>query len=194
MFMGIYKHIDQTFQEEYSNRDEILKRRITQWRAEPTVTRVERPTNIARARKLGYKAKEGVIVARVKVDRGLRTRPKVRGGRKPSKSGRFFAYRKSLQSMAEERAARKFSNCEVLNSYYVGEDGSYKFFETILLDRSHPAITSDPYYAGIIAAKGRAYRGLTASGVRHRGMRMKGFGTRGNRPSVRSAQRHILRV
>ncbi len=192
--MGIYQHIDRTFQEEYAQRSEILKRRITEWRNEPAVARIERPTNIARARKLGYKAKEGVVVARVKVERGLRKRQKVRGGRKPSKNGRFFAMRKSLQSIAEDRAARRFSNCEVLNSYYVGEDGSYKFFEAILLDKSHPAITSDPYYAGIVKAKGRAYRGLTSSGLKHRGMRMKGFGTMQNRPSVRSAQRHILRV
>ncbi len=192
--MGIYQHIDRTFQEEYANRSEILKRRITEWRNGPAVERVDKPTNIARARKLGYKAKEGVIVARVKVERGLRKRRKMRGGRKPSKSGRFYAYRKSLQSMAEERAARRFSNCEVLNSYYVGEDGSYKFFEAILLDRSHPAIMSDPFYAGIIGSRGRAYRGLTSSGIKHRGIRMKGFGTNRNRPSVRSSQRHILRV
>ncbi len=192
--MGMYQHIDKTFQDEYKNRNEILKKRLTEWRSEPVVNRVERPTNIARARKLGYKAKDGVIVVRVKVERGLRKRRKMRGGRKPSKSGRFYAYRKSLQSMAEERAARKFSNCEVLNSYYVGEDGSYKFFETILIDRSHPAITNDPYYANVLQNRGRVYRGMTSSGIKHRGMRMKGFGTIRNRPSVRSSQRGILRV
>ena len=192
--MGIYKHIDRTFQDEYKQRDELLKRRITQWRDEPSVNRIERPTNISRARKLGYKAKEGVVMARVKVERGLRKRRKMRGGRKPSKSGRFYAYRKSLQSMAEERAARKFSNCEVLNSYFVGQDGSYKFFEAILIDRSHPAIANDPYYSQVLHNKGRVYRGLTSSGVKHRGMRMKGFGTKRNRPSVRSSQRGILRV
>jgi large subunit ribosomal protein L15e len=192
--MGMYQHIDRTFQDEYKNRSEILKRRITEWRSEPAVARIDHPTNISRARKLGYKAKEGVIIARVKVERGLRKRRKMRGGRKPSKSGRFYAYRKSLQSMAEERAARRFSNCEVLNSYYVGEDGSYKFFEAILIDKSHPAITSDPYYSDVLRNKGRVYHGMTSSGIKHRGIRMKGFGTRRNRPSVRSSQRGILRV
>jgi large subunit ribosomal protein L15e len=192
--MGSYKYVEKTFQNEYKARDEILKRRVSEWREGAAVERVRHPTNIARARKLGYKAKEGVIIARVKVEKGLRKRIKPRGGRKPSKSGRFFALVKSLQSIAEERAARRFSNCEVLNSYYVGEDGQYKFFETILLDRSHPAIMNDPQYANIINHMGRAYRGLTSSGIKHRGMRMKGFGTRINRPSVRSSQRHIVRV
>ncbi len=193
-YMGAYRQIERTFQEEYKERGEAFRARLSGWRSEPAVVRIEKPTNIARARKLGYKAKEGVVVARVKVERGLRKRQKVRGGRKPSKNGRFFAFRKSLQSVAEERAARKFSNCEVLNSYYVGADGSYKFFEAILLDRAHPAITSDPVYSEVVAQRGRAYRGLTSQGVKHRGMRMKGFGTMGNRPSVRSSQRHILRV
>ena len=192
--MGSYTHIERTFQSEYKERNDIVKARISRWRAEPAVERVQRPTNIARARKLGYKAKEGVIIARIRVEKGLRKRIKPRGGRKPSKSGRFFAYVKSLQSIAEERAARRFSNCEVLNSYYVGEDGKYKFFETILLDRSHPAIMNDPQYSNVVNKMGRAYRGLTSSGIKHRGIRMKGFGTMQNRPSVRSSQRHILRV
>ena len=81
--MGSYTHIEKTFQSEYKERNEIIKRRVSQWREEPAVARVQRPTNIARARKLGYKAKEGVIIARVKVEKGLRKRIKQRGGRHP---------------------------------------------------------------------------------------------------------------
>jgi large subunit ribosomal protein L15e len=191
--MGMYKHIEKRFQEEYKERSDVLKRRITEWRDGPAVARVERPTNLARARRLGYKAKQGVIIARVKVERGMRKRLKPRGGRKPSKSGRFYAYRKSSQAVAEERASRRFSNCEVLNSYFIGEDGKYRFFETILLDRSSPAVMSDSQYAGVISMKGRAYRGLTNAGLKHRGMARRSFGTIKNRPSVRST-RDIVRV
>ncbi len=127
-----------------------------------------RPTNLARARKLGYKAKQGVIVVRVKIRKGLRKREKQRGGRKPSKSGRFFAHGKSFQAMAEERAARKFINCEVVNSYYVGEDGSYKFFEAILVDRNHPAVKSDNFYSTVTNRENRSFRGLTHAGLEHR--------------------------
>ena len=189
--MNAYKHITKSFQEEYKTRTQALKDRLIQWRSEPTVVGLERPTNVARARKLGYKAKQGITVARVKVERGLSKRPKPHRGRKPSKYGRFFAYRKSLQARAEDRAARRFSNCEVLNSYFVGSDGTSKFFEVILVDRAHPAMLNDSAYAPIAGQKDRAYRGLTSSGRRHRGIIRKGFGTNQNRPSVRHGQRAI---
>jgi large subunit ribosomal protein L15e len=189
--MNAYKHIAKSFQEEYKARPPALKARLIQWRSEGTVVGIGKPTNIARARELGYKAKQGVIVARVKVERGLSKRPKPHRGRKPSKYGRFFAYRKSLQARAEDRAARRFSNCEVLNSYFVGSDGTSKFFEVIMVDRSHPAILSDSAYAAIAGQKGRAYRGLSSAGRKHRGIIRKGFGTAQNRPSVRHNQRAI---
>lgn len=189
--MNAYKHISKSFQEEYKARTPALKARLIQWRSEGTVVGLDKPTNVARARELGYKAKQGITVARVKVERGLSMRPKPHRGRKPSKYGRYFAYRKSLQARAEDRAARKFSNCEVLNSYFVGSDGSSKFYEVILVDRAHPAIVNDAAYAGVAGMKGRAYRGLTSAGRRHRGIIRKGFGTNQNRPSVRHNQRAI---
>jgi large subunit ribosomal protein L15e len=186
--MNAYKHMLESFQNEYKTRDPALKGRIIVWRKESPVERIGKPTNIARARALGYKAKQGILMARVRVGRGLSKRRKIKAGRKPSKSGMFYAYRKSLQSMAEERAAKRFANCEVLNSYYVGEDGEYKFFEVILLDASHPAIVNDPVYAGIVAQRGRADRGMTSVGRKHRGLLHKGFGTNQGRPSVGQGQ------
>jgi large subunit ribosomal protein L15e len=147
---------------------------------------MDKPTNIARARELGYKAKEGVLIARVRVKRGSSKREANAGGRKPSKSGRFFTRAKSLQAIAEERAVRKFSNCEVLNSYFTGSSGADKFFEVILLDRSRPSLANDPEYSRVLAQRNRASRGLTSSGRRHRGLSRKGFGTYSNRPSGRS--------
>jgi large subunit ribosomal protein L15e len=186
--MNAYKHMLESFQNEYKTRDQALKNRIIVWRKESPVERIGKPTNIARARELGYKAKLGILMARVRVGRGLSKRRKIKAGRKPSKSGMFYAYRKSLQSMAEERAAKRFSNCEVLNSYYVGEDGEYKFFEVILLDAAHPAIVNDPVYASVVAQRGRADRGLTSVGRKHRGLLHKGFGTNQGRPSVGKGQ------
>ncbi len=186
--MSAYKYMLRSFQGGYKARSQAVKSRLVAWRKDPPVFRAERPTNIARARELGYRAKQGVLIARVRVDRGLSKRRKIKAGRKPSKSGMFYAYRKSLQARAEERAARRFSNCEVLNSYFVGEDGNYKFFEVILLDRTHPEIMNDRVYAGIVAQRGRAYRGITSTGTKYRGIVEKGFGTNRNRPSVTSGQ------
>jgi len=182
--MNAYRHINRSFQHDYATRSPLLKQRIAVWRAESSVQRIEKPTNIARARELGYKAKQGVVVVRVRVDRGLSKRRKIKAGRKPSKEGRFYAFRKSLQARAEERAANKFANCEVLNSYFVGADGNYKFFEVILLDRAHPSILADPVYAKVVSHRGRAVRGLTSAGRKFRGIVDKGFGTTRNRPSV----------
>lgn len=182
----MYKAMKTSFISEYKQRNEIYRNRITQWRAESPIKRIERPTNIARARELGYKAKSGVIMVRVRIKGGKRKRDTAGGGRKPSKSGRYFSMSKSLQAIAEERAARRYSNCEVVNSYFIGDAGSDKFFEIILIDRNSPQIRSDPEYKGIIEQKGRAYRGLTYMGRRHRGIANKGYGTIKRRPSKRA--------
>ena len=175
--MGAYRYIRESFQQSYKSGSEAYKGRVHEWRAGPSLERIEAPTNVARARELGYKAKQGVVVVRAKVRKGKRMREKNKGGRKPSKSGRFFSRKKSLQSIAEERAAAKYRNCEVVNSYFVGEDGVFKFFEVILADRSLGATANR--YAGVIAQRGRAFRGLTSSGRKHRGLY----------PSVRSELR-----
>lgn len=191
--MGAYKYIKQSFEKSYKERSEELKGRIVQWRQQQAVMKISSPTNIARAREIGYKAKPGVVVARVRIAKGLSKRPKPVRGRKPSKYGRFYAYAKSLQARAEERAARRFDNCEVLNSYYVGEDGEYKFYEAIMVDRNSFSTDSDKQLMQLTNQKNRVYRGLSASGRRHRGIIKKAFGTNLSRPSVRSARRNIFR-
>lgn len=187
-YMNAYKYMSKSFQNEYKSRSQEFRGRIAAWRKDSPVEKIEKPTNIARARELGYKAKQGVVLARVRVERGLSKRRKIKAGRKPSKEGMFYAFRKSLQVRAEERAARKFANCEVLNSYFVGEDGKYRFFEVIMLDTSHPAIKNTPEYASLVAQRNRAYRGLTSSGRKHRGLMHKGFGANQGRPSVAQGQ------
>lgn len=161
--MASYKYIQKTFQEEYKTRTPEYKKRIASWRKESPLLRTEKPTNIAAARTKGYKAKKGYVVVRVRIIRGRRKREKPAGGRKPSKAGRFFSRAKSLQQIAEERAGRKFRNLEVLNSYWIGEDGEYKFFEVILIDKALV-----PEWRKL--QKGRIFRGLTRSGRKERGL------------------------
>ena len=117
--MNAYKHITKSFQTEYKTRPSPEEQAHTVAGARALWSASGSPQTSHRARELGYKAKQGITMARVKVERGLSMRPKPHRGRKPSKYGRYFAYRKSLQARAEDRAARKFSNCEVLNSYFV---------------------------------------------------------------------------
>ena len=182
----MYKQMKGTFASEYRERSQLYKARMVAWRADPPVKRVDGPTNIARARELGYRAKEGVLVARVRVKGGKKKRDTPGGGRKPSKSGRFFSPANSIQSIAEGRAARRFQNTEVLNSYFVGKAGSDHFYEVILLDRASPSVRADSQYAAVASQRGRAYRGMTHSGRRHRGIAIRGYGTLKRRPSKRA--------
>ena len=168
---------------------ELRWERLQSWRKEGSVTRVRRPTRIDRARALGYKAKQGIVVARVKVRRGGMRKPRYIRGRRTQRMGkRTIVMGKSIQRIAEERASRKFPNMEVLNSYWVGEDGKQKWYEVILVDPSHPVILSDKDLKWIAddAHNGRAFRGKTSAGRRGRGMKKRGTGTEKTRPSIRS--------
>jgi large subunit ribosomal protein L15e len=167
----------------------LLWNRMQKWRREGTVIRVEHPTRLDRARGLGYKAKQGIIVARVKVRRGGRRKSRYVRGRRTAHMGmRRETAAKSLQRIAEERASRRFPNMEVLNSYWVGEDGRQKWFEVIMVDGHHPAVARDPRLGWMASSvhRGRAERGKTSAGRKGRGMRHKGIGTEKTRPSIRS--------
>ncbi len=150
----------------------LWKQRLIEWRKEKIITKLERPTRIDRARSLGYKAKQGFVVARVKVTRGMRKRPKWSGGRRPKRSGRFYSLGKSKQQVAEEKAARKFRNLNVLNSYWVAQDGDYEWYEVILADPNHPVIRADKNinWIGQPNQRGRAFRGKTSAGRKSRGL------------------------
>ncbi|MGC8669898.1 MAG: 50S ribosomal protein L15e [Candidatus Micrarchaeia archaeon] len=186
VFMGTYKEMKSAFQNEYKERSAIYKNRLSEWSQDPPIKRLEGPTNIPRARELGYKAKEGIDIVRVRVHGGSRKRKEHGGGRKPSKSGRYFTRAKSLQSIAEERVSKAYPNYEVLNSYFVGKAGSTEYYEVIMLNKQSKVLMSSPYYSAIMSQNGRAQRGLTRSGRKHRGIARKAYGTISMRPSKRS--------
>ena len=80
---------------------------------------------------------------------------------------------KNLRQIAEEKAARKYPNLEVLNSYYVAEDGKSKYYEVILIDPNLPTIKNDHRINWIKNQRGRAFRGLTSAGKKSRGLRKR---------------------
>lgn len=163
-----------------------LRQRMMEWRKDPSVLKLENPTRLDRARSLGYKAKQGFLVARVKLLRGGRLRAQFKAGRKPRKMRRMEIISKNYKSIAEERANKKFHNFEVLNSYWVGKDGLYYWFEVILIDPNNPVIKADEKLNWVTKEKGRVYRGLTSSGKKSRGLRGKGKGHEKSRPSKKS--------
>lgn len=197
--MNAYKYIQENLQKEYSGAKEagidykkLMRDKLFQFRnQEESITRVEKPSNIPRARSLGYKAKGGVIVVRAKIRKGSGTMERPRAARRHKRMGINKRTRgKSIQRMAEERAARKYPNCEVLNSYFVGQDGKCKYFEIILIDREHPEIKADKDLSWICEKRGRAFRGVTSAGKKGRGLMYKGKGTEQVRPSVNANKGH----
>jgi large subunit ribosomal protein L15e len=138
------------------------------------IHRASRPSRPDKARRLGYKAKQGFVIYRIRVRRGGRKRPVPKGATfgKPVNEGvSQLKYQRSLRSTAEERIGRKCANLRVLNSYWVNQDATYKYFEVILVDPSHKAIRRDAHINWIAnpVHKRREARGLTAIGKKSRG-------------------------
>jgi ribosomal protein L15E len=64
---------------------------------------------------------------------------------KPTNQGvNQLKYQRALRATAEERVGRRCPNLRVLNSYWVNQDSTYKYFEVILVDPQHKAIRTDP--------------------------------------------------
>jgi large subunit ribosomal protein L15e len=190
MARSAYSHIRETWNDADNDQHaELQWQRTQEWRRQGAIERVERPTRLDKARALGYKAKQGVVLARVSVRKGSARKVRFRKGRRSKRQGvNRITRRKNLQRISEERASRKYRNLRVLNSYWVGEDGTQKWFEVILVDPVHPAIENDDDLNWICADthKGRAFRGLTSAGKQGRGLRKRGKGAEHTRPSVES--------
>lgn len=173
--MGYLKYIKDLWRK--GKTQENMKDLRIDLRKENSTVRLARPTRLDKARSLGYKAKQGFVIVRQRVKRGGRMREQVSGGRRSAHSGRNKVVDKNYQRIAEERANKKYPNCEVLNSYYLTKDGQYFWYEIILLDRTHPVILKDPKTNWALFNKDRANRGLTSAGRKSRGLSKKGKGS-----------------
>jgi large subunit ribosomal protein L15e len=189
--MGFYKYVKEMYQERSVEFKALQRERLIAWRRENVVTDLEVPTNLPRARELGYKAKKGIKIARIKVKRGGKRRPAPKGGRRSKNTTTKFVMGKSYQRIAEERMAKQYPNMEVLNSYKAGQDGKSYWFEVIIVDPCMPEIMNDKDLKWICSERGRVFRGKTSAGKKGRGMGKKGVGTEKARPSVRANKRRV---
>jgi len=183
--MAIYKRIRELWNQPKKNMPEAYRERLILWRREPATLRLAHPTRLDRARSLGYRAKQGIFVVRQRVIRGGRMRERPAGGRRPHTSRRLKILEMNYGRVAEQRVQKKYPNCVVLNSYNLAEDGIYKWYEIILVDKAHPAILADKKLSWVAnpVHKGRVYRGLTSTGRSTRGLLNKGAGAEKLRPS-----------
>ncbi len=121
-----------------------IRDRVVQWRKQEAITRIEKPSRIQRARRLGYKAKQGIVVIRMRVGTGGMRKQRPRGGRRPKHLGvtRIKAD-VSMKQVAENRVLERYPNMKLLGSYFIYKDGMHYWFEIILADPSHPRIAKD---------------------------------------------------
>ncbi|KAG0661895.1 60S ribosomal protein L15 [Rhodotorula mucilaginosa] len=224
--MGAYKYLSELHKRKQSDVLRFLLRvRCWEYRQLNVVHRASRPSRPDKARRLVIwmrvdatcrsgqledwprwdgPAKQGFVVYRVRVRRGNRKRPVPKGATygKPTNQGvNQLKFQRSLRSTAEERVARRCGNLRVLNSYWINQDGVYKYYEVILVDPQHKAIRRDARINWICnpVHKRRESRGLTSAGKQNRGLN-KGH-TRGksyhswkinNTLSVRSLLRAVV--
>merc|ERR1711977_486815 len=108
--MGAYKYLREMWNRKQSDVLRFLQRtRAWEFRQMPTVHRASRPTRPDKARRLGYKAKQGVCIYRVRVRRGGRKKPVPKGityGKPKGEGVNEIKFQRSLRSVAEERAGR----------------------------------------------------------------------------------------
>jgi large subunit ribosomal protein L15e len=190
--MGAYKYMEECYKKKQSDVLRFLLRlRNWEWRHLPSIHRASKPTRPDKARRLGYKSKQGFCVYRVRIRRGNRKRPVRKGltNGKPKNMGvGHLKHKRGLRNIAEERVGRKLGGLRLLNSYWVNQDSTYKYYECIMIDPAHKAIRTDARINWICrpSMKHREMRGQTSAGRHSRGMGNKGIGSHKLRPSRRA--------
>ncbi len=175
--MAYYKYAREQYEQPKEKLDEIWKERLVEWRQQEAIVEPENPTRIPKARSKGYKAKKGFQIVRTRVSKGGTKRKRPSGGRRPKRYGQNrFSPSKSKQVIAEERTTKKYPNLEVLDSYWVAEDGNYKWYEIIMVDPEAPEIQKDQDINWITDQKNRVQNGLTPAAKKSRGLKNKGKG------------------
>lgn len=193
--MGAFMYVQELWKKKGADVMKFTQRiRAWEYRHNHAIVRLRRPTRPDKARMLGWKAKQGFSVFRVRIRRGGRKRIAHKGITfgKPKSSGiTGLKLNKNHRAVAEQRLGNRMGGLRVLNSYWSNTDSVFTWYEVLCADPMHPAIRRDPRSNWVVNAvhKHREQRGLTSAGRKHRGLRNKGHGTSRLRPSVRASWR-----
>jgi len=188
---GFYHYIKQSWKKPSENFTEEIRKKMIAWRAGRRITKLDKPSRLDKARQLGYKAKKGIIVFRVVLNRGGRQKERPRTKRRSKRLVARKVLKMNYQWVAEQRVQHAHPNLEILNSYPLGKDGTHAFFEVIAVDVSKPEIQNDNSLNWICRKenRNRALRGLTSAAKKSRGLLHKGRNLK-VRPSLRAWKRH----
>ena len=198
--MGAFMYLNELWKKKSSDVMRFIQRvRSWEFRHQHTIVRCRRPTRPEKARALGYKTKHGYAIFRVRIRRGGRKRPAHKGITygKPSTAGvTGRKLSKNNRAVAEQRLGKKIGNVRVLNSYWVNEDSTFKWYEVIAVDPQHKTIRNDPRINWVVNSvhRHREQRGLTSAGRKGRGLRHKGHKANKLRPSYKAAWRRNNRM
>jgi len=174
--MGAYKYIQELYRKKQTEVMKFLQRvRCWQFRQLSAIHRVTKPTRPDKARRLGYRAKQGYVIYRVRIRRGGRKRPIAKGavfGKPVNQGVNQLKPARRHQCVAEDRAGRKCGALRVLNSYWVSQDSTYKFYEVVMVDPFHKAIRRDAKINWLCKPvhKHREMRGKTSASRKSRGL------------------------
>ncbi len=145
-------HQEQVWLKMWKENSPELRAKAVEWRKQHALERIDRPSRLQKARQLGYKAKQGIAVVRMRVGRGNMRKKRPVAGRRPKHLGVLrIKPALSMQRVAERRVLERFPNMKLLGSYYLYQDGVYLWYEIILADPSHPRISADREMRGKIA-------------------------------------------
>merc|ERR1719272_491167 len=200
--MGAYRYLEEFWRKKQTDTMRFVARlRCWEYRQLPAIHVTKRPSRPEKARHLGYKAKQGIIIYRVRVKRGGRKKRVAKGivyGKPVNAGVNKTKQARNFRSVAEERVGRKCGGLRVLNSYWVAHDAIHKWYEVIMIDPMHKCVRDDPRINWICnpVHKHRELRGLTAAGRRARGLESKGKNATKLRPSKRAAYKrtNLLRL
>uniref|UniRef100_A0A2K5L3V2 Ribosomal protein L15 n=1 Tax=Cercocebus atys TaxID=9531 RepID=A0A2K5L3V2_CERAT len=157
--VGAYKYIQELWRKKQCDVMHFLLRvHCWQDRKLSAVHRAHHSTRPHRTRP--RKAKQDYVICRIRVHHGGRKLPVPKGA----------TYSKPVHHGVNQL---KFAqNLQSVNSYWVGEDSAYRFFEVILIDPFHKAIRRNPDAQWITKPvhKPREMCGLTFAGQKSRGL------------------------
>ena len=83
----------------------VLRERMIEWRKGNTIVKVDKPLRLDRARALGYKAKKGIVVVRVRIGRGGRRKTRPKKGRRTKRMTVRKTLKMNYKEVAEQRVA-----------------------------------------------------------------------------------------
>ena len=172
---GFYYYMSKAWKKPSEEMIIETRKRMIDWRAAKRVQKIDKPLRLDRARVLGYKAKKGFVIFRVTLPRGGRAKARPTVKRRSKRFSVKKILRMSYQWVAEQRVQKRHPNLEILNSYKLGKDGRFYFFEVIAIDPNMPEIKNDPTINWICKPenRNRSLRGLTSAARKSRGLRYR---------------------